>query len=86
MFHLFRRLMPREENFFDMFARHADLIVRGAEELRAMRPAHDAELLLVGSSGLTSRYQVGLQTLGLQARCLGDEATWAGHLALARHL
>ena len=56
------------------------------EELRAMRPAHDAELLLVGSSGLTSRYQVGLQTLGLQARCLGDEATWAGHLALARHL
>ena len=56
------------------------------EELRAMRPAHDAELLLVGSSGLTSRYQVGLQALGLQARCLGDEATWAGHLALARHL
>ena len=56
------------------------------EELRAMRPAPGAELLLVGSSGLTSRYQLGLQALGLQARCLGDEATWAGHQALARHL
>ncbi len=36
MFRWFRRLMPREEKFFDMFARHADTIVRGAEELRAM--------------------------------------------------
>lgn len=42
MFHLFRRLMPREENFFDMFARHADLIVRGAEELRAMLQGGEA--------------------------------------------
>ncbi len=32
----FRRLMPREDAFFDMFARHADAIVRGAEELRLM--------------------------------------------------
>jgi predicted phosphate transport protein (TIGR00153 family) len=36
MFRWFRRLMPREEQFFDMFARHADTVVRGAEELRAM--------------------------------------------------
>ena len=32
----FRRLMPREDAFFDMFARHADTIVIGAEELRLM--------------------------------------------------
>ena len=32
----FRYLMPREDGFFDMFARHADAIVRGAEELRLM--------------------------------------------------
>jgi len=36
MFRWFRRLMPREEKFFDMYGRHADTIVRGAEELRAM--------------------------------------------------
>lgn len=33
---LFRRLMPREDDFFEMYARHADTIVRGAEELRLM--------------------------------------------------
>lgn len=36
MFRWFRRLMPREEQFFDMFARHADSVVRGSEALRAM--------------------------------------------------
>ena len=36
MFKWFRRLMPREEHFFDMYARHSDCIVRGATELRAM--------------------------------------------------
>lgn len=56
------------------------------EELRAMRPAPGQELLLVGSSGLKLRYLTALQALGLQAQGLGDEATWAGHLALARHL
>lgn len=36
MFRWFRHLMPREEKFFDLYARHADTIVRGATELRAM--------------------------------------------------
>ena len=36
MLSLFRRLMPREERFFDLFARHADCVVRGAEALRGM--------------------------------------------------
>ena len=56
------------------------------EELRAMQPESIGALLLVGSAALTPRYQCALQALGLTARSLGDEATWAGHLALARHL
>ena len=56
------------------------------EELRAMQPDSIGALLLVGSAALTPRYQCALQALGLTARSLGDEATWAGHLALARHL
>jgi len=42
MFGWFRRLLPREERFFDMFGRHADAIVRGAEELRAMLDGGEA--------------------------------------------
>ncbi|MEI7711981.1 MAG: DUF47 family protein [Rhodospirillales bacterium] len=42
MFRWFRLLMPREEKFFDMFARHADAVVRGAEELRGMLNGGDA--------------------------------------------
>ena len=38
----FRRLMPREDAFFDMFARHADTIVIGAEELRLMLNGGDS--------------------------------------------
>ncbi len=56
------------------------------EELRAMSAGPHEELLLVGSPALTDRYACALQTLGRSARALGDEATWAGHLALARHL
>ncbi len=56
------------------------------EELRAMQAHHHAPLLLVGSTTLTPRYQCALQALGLNAQSLGDEATWAGHLALARAL
>lgn len=57
------------------------------EELRAMQAqAQSQALLLVGAPALTTRYQCALQTLGLSARCWHDEATWAGHLALARSL
>ena len=42
MFKWFRRLMPREEHFFDMYARHAGHIVRGATELRAMLEGGEA--------------------------------------------
>lgn len=59
------------------------------EELRAMHLAtpHDqAPLLLVGNAALCRRYALALQALGLTATSFGDEATWAGHRALANHL
>lgn len=43
MISLFRKLMPREDRFFDMFARHAELLVGGAEAL---------ERLLAGGDGV----------------------------------
>ena len=55
------------------------------EELRAMRQATQP-LLLVGSALLTARYELALRSLGRQATALNQEATWAGHLALARGL
>jgi len=56
------------------------------EELRAMQTHSGGALVLVGNAALTHRYQCALQALGLSTRSLGDEATWAGHLALAQHL
>lgn len=32
----FRKLLPREERFFDLFARHSQAVVQGAEALEAM--------------------------------------------------
>jgi len=32
----FRRLLPREERFFDLFARHSQAVVQGAEALEGM--------------------------------------------------
>jgi len=55
------------------------------EELRAMRQS-TGPLVLVGSALLTARYELALHTLGRQATALHQEATWAGHLALARGL
>ena len=40
MFQLFRRMMPREENFFEMFARHAEVLgptPQAQAEIRAGR-------------------------------------------------
>ena len=57
------------------------------EELRAMAPAAGtAPILLVGSPLLTARYACALQALGRPSTALHDDATWAGHAALARSL
>src|SRR5512147_394455 len=42
MLRWFHRLLPREERFFEMFARHSEAIVAGAEALRAMLEGGDA--------------------------------------------
>jgi len=36
MMRWFRALLPREERFFDLFARHARTVVKGAEALQDM--------------------------------------------------
>jgi hypothetical protein len=36
MLQWFYRLLPREERFFDLFARHSEVVVAGAEALRQM--------------------------------------------------
>ncbi|HUI94254.1 MAG TPA: DUF47 domain-containing protein [Xanthobacteraceae bacterium] len=38
----FHALMPKEERFFDLFARHSQAVVAGAEALRAMLDGGDA--------------------------------------------
>ncbi len=42
MFSLFRRILPREERFFELFARHTEVIVRGAGHLRGMLDGGEA--------------------------------------------
>jgi hypothetical protein len=36
MLQWFHALLPREERFFELFARHSDTVVAGANALRAM--------------------------------------------------
>src|SRR3979490_672827 len=38
----FHALMPKEERFFDLFARHSDAVVAGAKALRDMLEGGDA--------------------------------------------
>ena len=42
MLHWFHALLPREERFFDLFARHSEAVAAGAEALRAMLEGGDA--------------------------------------------
>ena len=42
MLHWFHKLLPREERFFDLFARHSEVVVAGAKALRAMLEGGDA--------------------------------------------
>ena len=42
MLNLFRALLPREERFFDLFAKHSDEVAAGAKALRQMLEGGDA--------------------------------------------
>ncbi len=39
----FRRLLPREDRFFDLFSQHAETLVRGAEALERLLASDDIE-------------------------------------------
>ncbi len=43
MLSLFRKLMPREDRFFDMFARHSRTVVAAAEALDQLLSGQDIE-------------------------------------------
>lgn len=75
---LFNRLLTEQ------LASHLSGLVIG-EELRAAGPVPGPRLL-VGSAALTARYALALRAVGQDCQVLTDEATWAGHAALARSL
>lgn len=56
------------------------------EELRAQPLQGTGEVVLIGAPALTTRYALALRTVGIDARALGAEATWAGAHALHRVL
>ncbi len=53
------------------------------EELRSQTLAGSAEVVMIGSSTLTTRYALALAQHGTACRAMGSEATWAGLHALA---
>ena len=55
------------------------------EELRTRGDAC-GQVTLVGSAGLTQRYELALHALDCEARSIGAEATWRGLWSLARTL
>jgi len=49
MFRWFQALMPKEERFFELFARHSEAVLAGAKALRAM---------LEGGAAVQTNYQI----------------------------
>ena len=52
------------------------------EELRTQPLEGIRDIVLIGAPALTARYALALKTVGIDARVLGAEATWAGAYAL----
>jgi 2-dehydro-3-deoxygalactonokinase len=52
------------------------------EEIRAQPLQGIRDVVLIGAPALTTRYALALKTVGIDARALGAEATWAGAHAL----
>ena len=55
MMRWFHALMPKEERFFDLFARHSQAVLAGAEALRAMLEGGAAISATTRSSWTASR-------------------------------
>jgi 2-dehydro-3-deoxygalactonokinase len=56
------------------------------EELAAMQIEDGMELLVIGGQTLCERYNLALTHLGARARTLGNQAAWAGLLAIYQRL
>lgn len=54
------------------------------EELRAQTLPANAQVVVIGSEALTTRYQHALALQGVAAQRVGSEATWAGLWAIAK--
>lgn len=54
------------------------------DELRSQALTPGADVVLIGSEALTLRYTLALAHVGINARKLGAEATWAGLHAIAK--
>ena len=76
---LFERLRPEQ------LASHLSGLLIG-EELRAIAAQGEHPLLVVGNAALARRYGLALAQLGRPCRLVSEQATWAGHMALARSL
>jgi 2-dehydro-3-deoxygalactonokinase len=55
------------------------------EELRA-QPAIDGTVIVVGADALTQRYRHALALQGVESRCVGEAASWAGLWAIAESI
>ena len=55
MMRWFHALMPKEERFFELFARHSEVVLEGAKALRAMMEGGDA---IAANSAADCEYRI----------------------------
>lgn len=76
---LFEKMNPSQ------LASHLSGLVIG-EELRAQQLSAGEQVVLIGSAGLTERYQLALAQCGVACLSPGAQVTWAGLHAIAKTL
>ena len=76
---LFKRKTPAQ------LASYLSGLVIG-DELHSQTLPKGSEVVLIGSQALTVRYNLAMTDMGINARQLGAEATWAGLHAIAKTL
>jgi hypothetical protein len=59
MLRWFHALMPKEERFFELFARHSHAVLAGAQALRAMTPIMPRARYSSLSDALSLRHLIG---------------------------
>ena len=56
------------------------------EELISMQLEPGSEVVVVGSQAMSERYRLALEHLGVRARILGTQTTWAGLHTIYQHI